>query len=387
LGHIDYSRHEYRKAAPHLEKAGSLTHDPKVAAELAESCLETGQQQHAFDVLARIDQKNLSPQLQFSLGLSLARHELYDRAIPYFQAVQAAYPDSYDAAFNLAICYVLTKQFPQALAILNTTASQGHKTAELDNLLAEAFEGNQQVQEAINALREATQLDPKDENNYVDLATLCTNYDAYDLGLQIIQVGLHYHPESDRLIFQRGVLEAMTNHFDLAENDFQLASRLAPNKNLTYVAMGVSYMQTGHLPEAIQSLRNRIKQKPDDPILLYLLGDALIRSGTSLGDATFAEAQSALEKSVKLNPNLAASQVDLGKIYLKDNRLKDAQQKLERALAIDPKDKTALSQLAVVYRKTGKPELAGTMLTTLNKLNEQDRQDDQRQRLRIVEEP
>ena len=387
LGHIDYSKHQYQKAAAHLEKSGNLLHDPAVVSELAESLLETNQKQQAFDVLATIEPKNLTPRQQFRLGLALARHDLYLQALPFFQSVQAAYPDSYDAAFNLAICYVLTKQFPQAVAVLNAVAERGHKTAELDNLLAEAFEGNQQHQEAINALREATQLDPQDENNYVDLATLCTNYDAYELGLQIIEVGLHYHPESDRLIFQRGVLEAMTNHFDLAENDFQTASRLAPNKDLTYVAMGVSYMQTGHLPEAIQSLRDRIKQKPNDPILLYLLGDALIRSGTTPGDASFAEATSDLEKSVKLNPELAASRADLGKLYLKDNRLEDARVSLERALKIDSKDKTALAQLAVVYRRTGKPELAGTMLTMLNKLNEEDRQQDQKQRLRIVEEP
>jgi Flp pilus assembly protein TadD len=385
LGHIAYSRHQYRKAATHLEKAGNLMHDPAVASELAESSLEIGQQQRAFDVLSGLDQKSLSPRQQFSLGLTLARHELYDQAIPYFQAVNAAYPDSYDAAFNLAVCYVLTRQFPAAIAVLNATVTRGHKTAELDNLLAEALEGNQQIQQAIDALREATQLAPKDENNYVDLATLCTNYDAYDLGLQIIEIGLHHHPESDRLIFQRGVLEAMKDRFDLAENDFQLASRLAPDKNLTYVALGVSYMQTGHLPEAIRSLRQRIKEKPNDPILLYLLGDALIRSGASPDDPTFAEARAVLETSVKLNQQLAASQVDLAKLYLKENRLDEAREHLERAKTIDPKDKTAYSQLAVVYRRSGKPELASAMLSTLNKLNEEDRQEDHRQRLRIVD--
>jgi tetratricopeptide (TPR) repeat protein len=385
LGHIAYSKNQYRQAAAHLEKAGNLMHDPAVATELAESSLEIGQRQRAFDLLNQLDRKSLSPRLQFSLGLALARHEFYDRAIPYFQTVNAGYPDSYDAAFNLAVCYVLTRQFPQAIAVLNGIANRGHKTAELDNLLAEALEGNQQVQEAIDTLRGATQLAPKDENNYVDLATLCTKYDAYDLGLQIIDVGLHYHPESDRLIFQRGVLEAMKDRFDLAENDFQLASRLAPDKNLTYVALGVTYMQTGHLPEAIRSLRQRIKEKPNDPILLYLLGDALIRSGANPGDSTFAEARAALEQSVKLNLQLAASQVDLAKLYLKENRLDEARDHLERAKAIDPKDKTAYSQLAVVYRRSGKPELASAMLNTLNQLNEEDRHEDHRQRLRIAD--
>lgn len=387
LGHIAYARHQYRDAAAHLEKTGNRMHDPSVATELAESYLETGQQEQAFDLLSGLDNKDLSPQLQFSVGLTLARHELYSRAIPYFEPVNAAYPDSYDAAFNLAVCYVLTEHFPKAIEVLNSIASRGHKTAELDNLLAEALEGNHQVQDAIDALREATRLDPKDESNYVDLATLCTSYDSYDLGLQIIEVGLHFHPGSDQLIFQRGVIEAMKDRFDLAEKDFQLASRLAPNKNLPYMALGVSYMETGHLPEAIRSLRQRTKEKPNDPALLYLLGNALIRSGASPGDPTFAEAQAVLEKSVKLNAQLAASQVELAKLYLRENRLDDARDHLERARAIAPKDKTAYSQLAVVYRRTGKPELASAMLDTLNKLNEEDRQGDHRQRLRVVEPP
>lgn len=385
LGHIAYSRQQYQKATAHLEKASNLIHDPAVATELAESSLEIGQQQRAFDLLSQLDQKSLSPRLQFGLALTLARHELYDRAIPYFQSVNEAYPDSYNAAFNLAVCYVLTKQFPQAIAVLNSTVKRGQETAELDNLLAEALEGIQQVQEAINTLRKATQLAPNDENNYVDLATLCTKYDAYDLGLQIIEVGLHYHPESDRLIFQRGVLEAMKDRFDLAENDFQMASRLAPDKNLTYVALGVTYMQTGHLPEAIRSLRQRIKEKPNDPILLYLLGDALIRSGATPGDPTFEEARTVLERSVKLNLQLAASQVDLAKLYLRENRLDEAREHLEWAKAIDPKDKTAYSQLAVVYRRSGKPELANAILNTLSQLNEEDRHEDHRQRLRIAD--
>jgi tetratricopeptide (TPR) repeat protein len=130
-------------------------------------------------------------------------------------------------------------------------------------------------------------------------------------------------------------------------------------------------------------LRQRIKEKPNDPILLYLLGDALIRSGATPGDPTFAEAKAALEQSVKLNPRVAASQVDLAKLYLKENHLDEARDHLERAKTIDPKDKTAYSQLAMVYRRSGKPELASAMLNTLNQLNEEDRHEDHRQRLRV----
>lgn len=387
LGEIAYSRRDYRTAASSWAKSGDLQITPGIGPKLVECYLETGQQQRGLDLLRALDQEKLSPKAQFTLGLALAKHELYQQAVPYFQAVSGKYPESYDAAFNLAICLVQAKEFPKAIEVLRSLAGRGRKTAELDNLLAEAYEGNNQIQEAINALREATQLAPEDEDSYVDLATLCTTYEAYALGLEVIEVGLHHHPQSDRLIFQRGVIHAMQNQLDLAEPDFQLAAKLAPEKNLSYVAMGVSYMQSGDLPKAIAALRQRTRQKPNDATLHYLLGEALVRSGAAPGDSEFSEAKVSLEKSVRLNPKFAPAQVNLGKIYLKENRLDDALSHLEQARALDPKDKAAYSQLAVVYRRKGKPEIAKTMLTQLNQLNDQERQEEgHRKRLRDMEE-
>jgi Flp pilus assembly protein TadD len=384
LGKLAYSRHDFRSAVSHLGQSGNLLREPAVASLLIESELEIDQQQRALEQLGQLDDKHLSHRTRFTLGLALARHELYGQAIPFFQQVSAAYPESYDAAFNLAICYVQTKQFTAAIDSLRALADRGKKTAELDNLLAEAYLGNDQVQPAIDALREATRLAPEDENNYIDLATLCTDHDAYELGLEVIEVGLHYHPQSDRLIFQRGVIEAMTNHFDLADRDFQLASRLAPEKNLSYVGQGVSYLQRGNVQQAIKSLRQRTKAKPNDSVLQYLLGEALIRSGASPGDDTFNEARLALEKSVMLNPKFPAAQVDLGKIYLKENRLDEAVKHLEQARTLDPKDRAAYSQLAIVYRRKGNGEMATTMLAELNKLNDEERSGSKRKRLQIV---
>jgi tetratricopeptide (TPR) repeat protein len=387
LGEIAYSRKQYREATTHLAKSGKLRDDPRIAEMLIESYLETGGRMQALEALKGVQPGKLSAPSQFALGLALARHDLSREAVPYFQAIAEAHPESYDAAFNLALCAMQSGEFTLAIDTLQEAVRNGHETAELDNLLAEAYAGNKQIQPAIDALRKATRLAPEDENNYLDLAALCANYDAYDVGLEVLDVGLRYHPQSDRLIFQRGVLQAMKNKFDLAEKDFQLAASLAPNKNLSYVALGVSYMQTGKLPEAIQSLRQRTKEKPNDPLLHYLLGDALIRSGAAPGDATFTEAKAELETSVRLKPDLAASQVDLGKIYIKESRWDDALQHLERARQLDPRDKTAYSQLAIVYRRTGKSQLASAALATLNQINEQERFDDQRERLRIIEQP
>ena len=386
LGEIAYSRQDYKDAASHLSQSGPLLQQPGTTAHLVKSYLETEQVEAALGMLQKLDKNALGAKAQFSLGLGLAEHDLFAEAIPYFELVRQSFPDSYDASFNLANCYVQAKQYPQAIEILVALKDHGHKTAELDNLLAEAYENNHQINEAIEALREATLIAPEDENNYIDLSALCIDHEAFDLGLEVLNVGLHYRPESDRLVFQRGLLHAMQGHFDLADTDFQLASKLAPEKNLSYVGLGVSYMQTGNLPEAIRILRERTKEKPNDSTLQYLLGEALMRSGVTPGEPQFAEAKAALEQSVKLSQTFEPSRVELAKLYLRENRVDEGVALLEKARSLDPKDKAAYSQLAIAYRRQGKPELAAAMLSTLAKLNDEDRVKESRGRVRLVKE-
>ena len=387
LGKITFKRGDYSRAANFLGKAESLfAQEPALAVALVQSELEMGKDASAIERLPHISTASTPLRARFQLGLALASHNHFAQAIPFFESVQKQYADSYDAAFNLAICYIETKQFAIALELLSNIKSRGHRTAELDNLLAQSYHGTGQLQPEIDALRGATQLAPEDEDNYIDLAALCIDHDAFDLALEVLNVGLHYRPESDRLIFQRGIAHAMKNEFELAEHDFQLASRLAPEKNLSYAGLGVSYMQTGNIPEAIRTLRQRTKEKPDDATLQYLLGKGLIRSGASPGDADFAEARRALEASVRLSPNFVPSRVELAKVDLSENRVAEAVPLLEKARLLDPNDNAACSQLALAYRRQGKLDKAKEVFAELARLNEKQRVKDTTGRIRLAKQ-
>lgn len=385
LGKIAFKRGECAHATQYLGKAEPLfQQEPALVVALLQCELQSGKEASALKRLSQISPQSLSPRAQFQLGITLASHDHFSEAGPYFAAVQSQFPDSYDAGFNLAICYVETKAFSRAIEILSGLKAKGHKTAELDNLLAESYHGTGELQPEIDALREATRIAPEDESNYLDLAALCIENDAFDLALEVLAVGLHYRPQSDRLTFQRGIARAMKGEFDLAEKDFQLASELAPEKNLSYVGLGISYMQTGNLREAVRTLRQRVGEKPADATLQYLLGEALIRSGASPGDADFAEARSAFAASTKLNPKFVPPLVRLAKLELQENRIVEAISLLERARSLDPDDNAACSQLAIAYRRQGKIDKAKEVFAALAKLNEEQRMKATRGRTRLV---
>jgi tetratricopeptide (TPR) repeat protein len=385
MGKIAFSHHEFRSAADHLEKTKELLQDPTVASPLIESDLELGAPEKA----AISNKCSGSEPAQCSMavppGPPISEARNVCRGDPLLSGGKQPGTGSEDAVYNLAACYVETKQFQEAIAILRATAER-RNTPDVQNLLAEAYEGNGQTQEAIDALRAAIQLAPQDEESYVHLIALCTKYEAYDLALQIAEAGIDFHPQSDRLIFQRGVIYFMRGQPDLAEKDFQTARELAPEKDLNYAALGVSFIQTQNR-QALTLLRERVKAKPNDFTLRYMLAESLFNSKMTPGEPEFAEARTAMEMAVKLNPNSSTAQADLGEIYVIDNQLDKAVEHLERARTLDPQNRAAYARLATAYRQQGKREQAKAMSLMVLKLNEEERTRDRKVRkLRVVSE-
>ena len=386
LGETAYREHNFRRSAKRLSLAGDfLARNPNVLAQLAVSDFKIDQTQKAMDIVRRIPPESLNPQSQFTLGVTLAETGLEKEAIPYFLSLRHSYPDSYDAGYDLAICYLNAKQYPDAIAVAHQLIHGGHETAEVDNVLAEAYEGNKDIQPAIDALRQAISLDPQNEDNYLDFASLCMDHRDFNAGLTVLQIGLQIHPRSDRLFFERGILYAMQDRFDLAEKDFTRSSELDPKNDLGYLGLGATYLEAGNAAQAMQVLKRRIQQKPNDANLLYLLGEALMRSGANPGSPAFAEAQTVLEKSVRLNPKLSLPHVSLGTIYLEENRADAAVTQFKQALLIDPGQRSALSHLAIAYRRLGQTENARNTLNSLKKIVEHE-QAVPREKMKTVEE-
>jgi len=374
LGQIDYRKQHFKLAAERLSSAGNLVRrDPNLTAELAVSYLRNGEKPRAQELLPAIDPVSVGVQAQLALGISLAQADLAASAIPFLQAAYNSLPDSYDAGFDLALTALRAKDDAAAVKAAETLAQRGHDTAELENILAEAQEAQGQTQKAVDAYRKAIALDPNDENNYLDFTSLCIDHRAFDDGMKVVTVGLDARPKSERLTFMRGILYAMQDHFELAEKDFQKASLLAPQSDFGDVGLGVTYLEIGNSDKAIEILRERLRQKPNDPNLQYLLGEGLLRSGVAPGQPAYAEAQSALEKSVRLDPKLCLAHVSLGTIYLDENRVAEAAEQFELARAIDPTEKSAYSHLAVAYRRLNQPEKAKDMLTELKQVLDRQR--------------
>jgi tetratricopeptide (TPR) repeat protein len=376
LGEIHWQEKQFAEAVKHYDKSGDLPfRDPRIVLNYATGLVELNQTEKAVGLLEKLP-PDLDAVGHFEAGVLLARLEKYDGAARQFELARKDpqnRADPYEVAFNLTLAYVKSRHYTDAIRVALEYLSQGPKKAELYNLLSQAYEGNGQAVEAYDALRTATQIDPKDENNYLDLATLCVDHANYDLGLEIVSIGVRNIPQSDRLYFQHGALLAMKGQSAQAVRDFETASKLAPNKSLPDAARGIVLLELGETSKAIALLRQRASASPDDYIVHYVLGEALNRSGPAIRSPEENEAIQSLERSVRLNSDFAASRALLGKLLLRRNEVDRAITELEKALELDPQETSFLYQLAQAHRRKGNLERAKELFAKVDRVKSEER--------------
>jgi tetratricopeptide (TPR) repeat protein len=373
LAEIYFQKREFGPAVDHyIGSQGLFLRSPETILNFSRSCFESNQAGKAAGALELLGPE-ADGRAHFLAGIMLAQLGKYESAAQQFALARKDYPDPYAVGYNLTLAYVRGQKYPEAIRAAQELISAGHAKAELYNLLSEPYERTGQTIQAYNALRTATQLDPQDENNYLDLMALGVDHANFDLAFDIANIGLQNIPNSFRLMMQRGAVRAFQGQLTPALEDFELAAKLDPQSNMPYFAMCMALMQKDQVPRALEILRGRLAGHPDDYLLLYALGESADRSGGS-GLVSQEEALRALERSVQLNPNLSTSRIALGRIYLRRNEVDRAIPVLEKALELDPTDLSPCYQLAQAYRRKGDKERAEQLMAKFETFRDEDRE-------------
>src|SRR5215470_9563952 len=387
LAEIAFSARDYKRAASSYEQSGDLAwKDPRTAIKFATSCVEAGQPAIAAALLEKIPTtlSDADANVQFQAGVLLARLEKYEAAARRFELARQGFPDPYQVGYNLTLVLIRSQNYAAAIRAGEETLAAGHRKAEIYNLLSQAYEQSGQTKRAYDALRAATELDPQDEINYLDLIALCLKHENYDLSLEIADIGARHVPRSHRLRLHRGVTLVMKGQMEEAAKEFQTAGELAPDDALPQVALGLALIQMDRQSEAIALLRRQSERSPKDSRVFWLLGEALGRSGVQRGSEEEKEAVSALEKSIQLDPQLPQSRALLGKTLLRRGEVARAAEQLEKALELDPEDMTAAYQLAQALQRLGQTVRAKELFAKVSKAKSEKLQPAQRNLMRII---
>jgi tetratricopeptide (TPR) repeat protein len=393
LGEIELGRKNYRQALAHFEKGGSrVAQSPRWTLQQATALLAEKRTPDAAALMDRLAARD--PGIWFDAGVVFGRHDAHEAAARFFgRARRLGYKDAYAAGYNETLMLINAGDHDAAIRVANELFASGQRPAELHNLVSRAYAGLDRIKEAYDALREATRLEPKSAEHYIDMAMLCLEHENYDLGLEIVDIGLKHRPDSSMLYLQRGVVLAMKGSLEQAEQEFSRASAAAPDDASPYVALAMVWMQRGQTSRAIETLRTRTRAPATSSaaVIHYALGIAILRSGAAPEDPAGTEALGAFRSAVRLQPAFASAQAELGKLLLKRNDVEGAIAHLEKAIDLEPESSTPAYVLAQAYRRAGQTERARDLLARVSRLNAQERGDDadgdlRRAMFRIVRE-
>jgi len=305
-------------------------------------------------------------------GTELTQRGSLSEAIPHLIAARAGGANLYASSFNLAICYLGTGAHNDAIATLEGLRSNGHDTAAVNNLLAQAYLGAMDAAKGWDAFTHAAAQTPEDEKLYDFVADACTDHRDYALGLRVAETGLEKLPGSARLHYERALFLARLDRLGEARPEFDRAAALAPGSYIASLARVQEDLYGDNYPEAIGLLRAAIeadnKAGRQDARLLSLLGTVLLREAPAPGDAEFLEARAVLEEATRLRPGDAAAQIALGKVYLMEGRTSEAVEHLELGRRLEPNNPEAYANLAHAYLKLGEREKAKACQAELRRL-------------------
>ncbi|CAN5275215.1 hypothetical protein BH20ACI1_BH20ACI1_23430 [soil metagenome] len=140
-------------------------------------------------------------------------------------------------------------------------------------------------------------------------------------------------------------IEAANQAFKIAQSD---NDRL--NAKLT---LATAQQMAGEYANAEMTLRDLLKESPQNPVALNNLGYFLVER-----DAKLNEALDLIQRAVKIDPKSSSYLDSLGWAYFKLGKLDEAEKYLKDALRFDPSSSTINEHLGDVHQKQGKPELA-----------------------------
>jgi tetratricopeptide (TPR) repeat protein len=115
-----------------------------------------------------------------------------------------------------------------------------------------------------------------------------------------------------------------------------------PDCWLAWNNLGLDFLQTGKIDDAMRSFESALAINPRDPEASYNLGNAYLQKGNL--EAAIAQYRRALD----LNPNLAEAQSNLGNTLFQIGQVADAVAHWQRAVELQPLNAAALNNLAWV---------------------------------------
>jgi len=295
---------------------------------------------------------NRDPRL-FQVATLLAQHGESAAAIPLMDRVHAAFPQSYDVNYNLALACFEAAQYDRAAEILQMlTNAQGR--AEAFDLLGTVEDKRAHPDSAERAFLEAARREGANDDYRFNYGNSLVQHGKLETGVEAFRAAVSDLPGSWKLRIGLGSACYLAGDYQGAAKALLAAVAIKPDSETAYFLLGEAYDSAERFQAAIERAFARyVKAAPRDPWAYYHYAAIQYGHDQAGGHGDYRAAVANLNEALRLNPNFAEAHYELGLIALAQGKVEQGIGALEKAVSLDPQLAAAHYRLGLAYQRTG----------------------------------
>jgi tetratricopeptide (TPR) repeat protein len=209
---------------------------------------------------------------------------------------------------------------------------------------AAGFRQKSDLDEAIDALKAASRLEPRDPKSHAALGQLLAETQNLDPAIEHLRTAVDLAPADAEHSYNLGLALRLKGDLDAAERQFRAATQRNAQHALAYRALGLVLRQKEHYDEAASELRRSLTLRPGDAQGHHVLGTVLLKLDRA------PEALVELREAIRLDEGLTEARVTLAQTLAKAGRMDEA--RLEQAAIQEMKADNARDGQTLVLLQT-----------------------------------
>jgi tetratricopeptide (TPR) repeat protein len=271
-------------------------------------------------------------------------------------AIPAESSDSEKARYRLAVVKFNTGRYQQSQKIIQELVRRGRKDGPLLRLSAWCYHKTNQDEQAINTFREAVELDPTDEKNFLDLGALLLEQRKFSAARELANRTVVAFPKSAHALALLASVELARENFTDAVQAYSRSLELDPDNSDAIVGLAKAQAAAGMNEQAGETLEKALQRSPGKSIFELQLALLLLNEAANRDPLRQARAERLLHSAAKHDPNSAEAQYQLGNLALSRGQTQSAIAYLENAARMSSESAKAHFALARAYRRVGRTE-------------------------------
>lgn len=259
------------------------------------------------------------------------------------------------------------ESFNKALGAL---AGRDHPAlrAQVNGEMARSLVALKQDRLAASYARRALEQDIGNVTAHLANSQILVNRELYEVAIQELQAVTEIEPGNAEAWYALGQVHNLDRHPEKAEVALRKAIELAPDISEHWIELGDSFASRSRFDEAEKCFARALQLRPGDQNAVGKLARA--RALQARTPEEYRQARKALLSLAEAGSGDAFFYGQIGILDAQFGDLPEAERNLKRAVALNPNYPEALYNLAMTYRRLGRPRESEQMMKRFQRIEQ-----------------